>query len=115
MKLIIAVLPVPAFESVHRALRTLGIPGMTVCPVYADGSAPRYELYRGVLHRVDLQPAVRVDLVASDEDAADVVRVIGVAGRVPGSPGRLPAGAVWVVPVERLVRVRTQERGEAAL
>jgi len=45
----------------------------------------------------------------------DVVRVISVAGRVPGSPGRLPAGTVWVVPVERLVRVRTQERGEAAL
>jgi nitrogen regulatory protein P-II 1 len=118
VKLITAVLPVSGFESVQQALRTLGIPGMTVCPVFADSSTPRYELYRGVLHQVDLQPAVRVDVLAADEDAADVVRVISVAGRgaaTEGVAGRRLRAAIWVVPVDQVVRVRTSERGEAAI
>ncbi|MEY9966519.1 nitrogen regulatory protein P-II 1 [Streptacidiphilus sp. MAP12-16] len=109
MKLITAVLPIAGFEQVREALRTLGIPGVTVSSVFARVSrTPRFEVYRGVRRQVELHPAVRMDIVASDADAADVVQVITVAG---GGRG----GSVWVQPVEQLVRIRTRERGEAAL
>ncbi|MEZ0067741.1 nitrogen regulatory protein P-II 1 [Streptacidiphilus sp. MAP12-20] len=107
MKLISAVLPVAGFEQVHEALRTLGIPGVTVTSVFARGlRRAGYEVYRGARRRVELHPAVRLDVVTADRDAADVVQVIAVAGVV---------GRVWVTPVEQVVRIRTRERGEAAL
>jgi nitrogen regulatory protein P-II 1 len=109
LKLVTAVLPVAGFEQVHEALRTLGIPGVTVSTVFAKGvQPPRYEVYRGVRRLVELRPAVRMDLVVADSDAADVVRVVLVAGAGHG-------GSVWVQPVEQVVRIRTRERGEAAL
>jgi nitrogen regulatory protein P-II 1 len=47
LKLITAVLPTVGFEQVHEALRTLGIPGVTVSTVFAQGvRPPRYEVYR---------------------------------------------------------------------
>jgi nitrogen regulatory protein P-II 1 len=49
-----------------------------------------------------------MDIVTTDLDAVDVVQVITVAGAGTG-------GTVWVQPVETLVRIRTKERGEAAL
>ena len=109
MRLITAVLPTAGFERVHEALRTLGIPGMTVSTVFAQGvRPPQYEVYRGVRRRIDFLPAVRVDIVAAESDAEDVVHVIAVAAAGVG-------GAVWVQPVERVVRIRTGERGESAL
>ncbi|WP_034087715.1 P-II family nitrogen regulator [Streptacidiphilus albus] len=106
MRLVTAVLPTAGFEQVREALRTLGIPGVTVSTVYAQGVLPpRYEVYRGVRWRVDLLPAVRMDIVAADADADDIVRVIAVAG----------GGSVWVQRVEEVVRIRTGERGGAAL
>ncbi|MEY9873947.1 nitrogen regulatory protein P-II 1 [Streptacidiphilus sp. MAP12-33] len=107
MKLITAVLPASGFERVHEALRTLGIPGVTVTTVFARGVGRVHdEVYRGTRRRVELQPAIRLDLLAADADAADVVHVIAVAGVL---------GTVWVTPVERAVRIRTREWGEAAL
>jgi nitrogen regulatory protein P-II 1 len=109
VRLITAVLPPAGFERVREALRTLGIPGMTVSTVLATGvHPPRYEVYRGVRRRTDLLPAVRVDIVAAESDADDVVHVITVAAAGTG-------GAVWVQPVHRMVRIRTGARGEAAL
>ena len=107
MRLVTAVLPTAGFEQVREALRTLGIPGVTVSTVYAQGVLPpRYEVYRGVRWRVDLLPAVRMDIVAADADTDDIVRVIAVAGG---------GGSVWVQRVEEVVRIRTGERGGAAL
>ncbi|RAG82237.1 P-II family nitrogen regulator [Streptacidiphilus pinicola] len=107
MKLITAVLPASGFERVHEALRTLGIPGVTVTTVFARGVGRIHdEVYRGARRRVELQPAVRLDLVVADGDAADVIHVIAVAG---------VRGTVWITPVERVVRIRTREWGEAAL
>jgi nitrogen regulatory protein PII len=101
VKLITAVLPASDLERVHEALRTLGIPGLTVTMVFARGAGrPHEEVYRGARRRVDLQPAVRLDLLAADGDAADIVHVIAVAGVL---------GTVWVTPVERVVRIRTRE------
>lgn len=110
MKLITAVLPTDGFEQVHRALRTIGIPGVTVSTVFArDASTPRYEVYRGMRRMVELHAAVRMDIVTTDFDAVDVVQVIVACG------GGRAGGTVWVQPVEQLVRIRTGERGEGAL
>ena len=82
---------------------------MTVSTVFAQGlRPPRFEVYRGVRRQVEFLPAVRMDIVAADSDAEDVVHVITVAAAGAG-------GSVWVQPVDQVVRIRTRERGEAAL
>jgi nitrogen regulatory protein P-II 1 len=56
-------------------------------------------------------PKIRVEIVVDDPEADEVVEVIVRAA----STGRIGDGKVWVVPVERVVRVRTGDRDEAAL
>jgi nitrogen regulatory protein P-II 1 len=65
------------------------------------------EVYRGSEYVVEFVPKARIDLVVSDEDAADVVDVIAHAA----ATGQIGDGKIWVTPVVHLVRVRTGERG----
>jgi nitrogen regulatory protein P-II 1 len=69
------------------------------------------EVYRGAEYDIALVPKIRVEIVVDDPEADEVVEVIVRAA----STGRIGDGKVWVVPVERVVRVRTGDRDEAAL
>ncbi len=60
---------------------------------------------------MDFVPKVRIEVVTTDEDVERVVTVIADAART----GQIGDGKIWVVPVERLVRVRTGERDADAL
>jgi nitrogen regulatory protein P-II 1 len=57
-----------------------------------------------------MSPRVRLDIVAHDEDAADLVRII-----LRVTAGEAGDGRVWVTPVESIVGVGTGERGVDAL
>ena len=69
------------------------------------------EVYRGAEYVMDFVPKLRLEVLASDEDAEDVVRTITSTART----GRIGDGKVWVVPVDTVVRVRTGERDEDAI
>jgi nitrogen regulatory protein P-II 1 len=69
------------------------------------------EVYRGAEYDIALVPKIRVEIVVDDPEADEVVEVIVRAA----STGKIGDGKVWVVPVERVVRVRTGDRDEAAL
>jgi nitrogen regulatory protein P-II 1 len=109
MKLVSAVITPHRFAPVQQALRTFGVQGLTVSEVLEQETG-RPEVYRGRRFLVDLQPHVRLDIVAHDSDAADLVHIIV---RVAGGPEN--GGRVWTTPVESLVRVRTGHRGIDAL
>lgn len=112
MKLVTAVIRPHSLADVRDALTALGVQGMTISEVVGHGRQRGHsEVYRGAEYVVDVVPKVRLEVLATDEDVDEIVdAVIGAA-----QSGRIGDGKVWVVPVERLVRVRTGEQGDVAI
>ena len=112
MKLVTVVIKPFKLDDVKEALQTFGISGLTVSEVSGYGRQGGHtEVYRGAEYTVDLIPKLRIEVVVDDEDAADVVNLIVKSA----ATGKIGDGKVWTVPVDELVRVRTGERGSAAL
>jgi nitrogen regulatory protein P-II 1 len=112
VKLVTAVVKPHKWEDVRSALEMAGVSGMTVSEVSGYGRQKGHtEVYRGAEYDIALVPKIRVEIVVDDPEADEVVEVIVRAA----STGRIGDGKVWVVPVERVVRVRTGDRDEAAL
>ncbi|AVM00371.1 transcriptional regulator [Gordonia iterans] len=112
MKLITAIIKPFTLEDVKTALEQLGIVGMTVSEVQGYGRQKGHtEVYRGAEYAVDFVPKVRVEVVVDDEDVDQVTDAIVEAART----GKIGDGKVWVSPVEKVIRVRTGERGSEAL
>lgn len=112
MKLITVVLRPVQFDALKHALALFGVRGMTVAQVYYTGDhTERVEMYRGQRFASDLEPRLRIEVLAADDEAPDLVRVIT---RVMASGGPTAAPA-WITPVDRVARVRTGEYGPDAL
>jgi len=112
MKLIIAVIKPFKLEEVKEALAAIGIEGMTVTEVKGFGRQKGHtEIYRGSEYTVDFLPKVKIEIVVSDELKAKTVDAIVKAAKT----GKIGDGKVFVVPIEDAVRIRTDERGEAAV
>lgn len=112
MKLVTAVVKPHAVADIREALSALGIEGMTISEASGYGRQRGHsEVYRGAEYVVDFVPKLRLEVLARDEDAEDVVRTIVSSAR----SGRIGDGKVWVVPVDTIVRVRTGERDEDAV
>ena len=112
MKCIVAVLKPFKLDEVKEALKSLGIQGMTLTEAQGFGRQRGHtEVYRGAEYEVDFVPKLRVEILVNDSQVDEVVDAI-VANAATGSIGD---GKVWVLPVEAVVRVRTNERGDEAL
>ncbi len=112
MKLVTAIIKPFKLEDVKSALEAYGIHGLTISEASGYGRQRGHtEVYRGAEYTVDLVPKVRVEVLVDDDDAAAVVEVVTKSAQT----GRIGDGKVWTVPVETVVRVRTGERGPAAL
>jgi nitrogen regulatory protein P-II 1 len=111
-KLVTAIIKPFKLDDVKTALSTLGVQGMTVSEVSGFGRQKGHtEVYRGAEYTVDMVPKVRVEVLADDVQAADIVASIVEAAHT----GKIGDGKVWVTPVEQVVRVRTGERDADAL
>jgi len=112
MKLVTAIVKPFKLEDVKVALEGRGIHGMTVSEASGFGRQRGHtEVYRGAEYTVDLVPKVRIEVLVDDEDAEGVVDAIVAAAQ----SGRIGDGKVWVIPVDSVTRVRTCEKGSAAL
>jgi nitrogen regulatory protein P-II 1 len=112
MKMIVAILKPFKLDDAMQALTEIGVTGMTVSEVKGFGRQKGHtELYRGAEYVVDFLPKVRVDVACTDEMAEKVVKALADAAQT----GRIGDGKIFVSPVEEVVRIRTGERGEAAL
>jgi len=112
MKLITAIVKPFTLEDVKTGLEQAGILGMTVSEVQGYGRQKGHtEVYRGAEYSVDFVPKVRVEVLVDDSAVDKVVDVIVQAART----GKIGDGKVFVVPIEEAVRIRTEERGEAAV
>jgi nitrogen regulatory protein P-II 1 len=112
MKLVTAIIKPFKLEEVKEALAPLGIDGMTVTEVKGFGRQKGHtEVYRGSEYTVDFLPKVKVEIAIADALEDKVVAAIVQAART----GEIGDGKVFVAPLEAAVRIRTGERGEAAL
>jgi len=112
MKLIIAIIKPFKLEEVKTALAEIGVEGMTVTEVKGFGRQKGHtEIYRGSEYTVDFLPKVKVEIVVIDSIVPKVIEAIVKAAKT----GKIGDGKVFVVPVEETVRIRTDERGEAAV
>jgi nitrogen regulatory protein PII len=112
MKLIIAIIKPFKLEEVKDALSGIGIEGMTVTEVKGFGRQKGHtEIYRGSEYTVDFLPKVKLEIALGDELVAKTVETIVKAAKT----GKIGDGKVFVVPLEEVVRIRTDERGEAAI
>ena len=112
MKFIVAIIKPFKLEEVKEALSLLGIQGMTVTEVKGFGRQKGHtEIYRGSEYTVDFLPKVKIEVVVADDLVGRVVESIVKAAKT----GKIGDGKVFVVPLEEVVRIRTDEHGEAAL
>jgi nitrogen regulatory protein P-II 1 len=112
VRLVTAIIKPFLLTEVQEALKVAGVVGMTVSEAQGFGRQRGHtEVYRGAEYRVDFVPKARVEVVCEDDEVDHVVDAIEAAART----GKIGDGKIWVVPVEQLVRVRTGERGRAAL
>jgi nitrogen regulatory protein P-II 1 len=99
-------------DEVKEALQEVGLQGITVTEAKGFGRQKGHtELYRGAEYVVDFLPKVKLEVVVPDNQADRVVEAIAAAAQT----GRIGDGKIFVMPVERVVRIRTGELDEAAL
>jgi len=112
MKLITAIIKPAKVDDIKSALQANGIAGMTVSEASGFGRQKGHkEIYRGAEYTVDLIPKVRIEVLVDDVDKDRILDLIVATA----NSGFIGDGKVWVTPVETVVRVRTNERGEDAL
>ncbi|OMH40442.1 P-II family nitrogen regulator [Desulfurobacterium indicum] len=112
MKKIEAIIKPFKLEEVKDALTDIGVHGLTVTEVKGFGRQKGHtELYRGAEYVVDFIPKIKIEIVVSDDMAEKVIETIVNTART----GRIGDGKVFVIPVEEIVRIRTGEKGDAAV
>ena len=112
MKKIEAIIKPFKLDETKDALGELGISGMTVTEVKGFGRQKGHtEIYRGSEYTVDFLPKIKIELVIADARLDAAVAAIVKAAKT----GKIGDGKVFVSTVEEAVRIRTDEKGEAAV
>ncbi len=112
MKKIEAIIQPFKLEEVKEALKGIGIDGMTVTEVRGHGRQKGHrEIYRGQEYQVDLLPKVKIEMVVPEARADEVVRAVLASAHT----GKIGDGKIFVLEVAEAIRIRNQDRGEAAL
>ncbi len=112
MKQITAMIKPFKLDDVREALAEVGVQGMTVTEVKGFGRQKGHtEIYRGAEYAVDFLPKIKIDIVLADDLVERALEAVVQAAYT----GKVGDGKVFVLPVEQVVRIRTGERGEAAV
>jgi len=112
MKLLIAIIKPFKLEEVKDALTEIGVEGMTVTEVKGFGRQKGHtEVYRGSEYTVDFLPKVKLEVALADSVVGKAVDAIVKTA----STGKIGDGKIFVVPLDEVIRIRTDERGDVAL
>jgi len=112
MKMVAAVIKPFKLDDVREALSDIGVQGITVTEVKGFGRQKGHtELYRGAEYVVDFLPKVKIELAIPDELLDRVIEAIMNAAKT----GKIGDGKIFVYDVEDAVRIRNDDRGDAAL
>lgn len=112
MKKIQAIIKPFKLDDVKDALTEIGVKGMTISEVKGYGRQKGHtEIYRGAEYVVDFLPKVNIEIVVTADMVDQVVETI----RAAANTGKIGDGKIFVIPIERIVRVRTGEENHDAI
>jgi len=99
-------------DEIKKALHEIGVNGMTVTEVKGFGRQKGHiEFYRGAEYDINFVPKLKIEVVSPDEMADKIVSVIQEKAKT----GEIGDGKIFVYPIENIIRIRTGERGDAAI
>ena len=112
MKKVEAIIQPHKLDDVKEALIAIGIDGLTITEVRGHGRQKGHkEVYRGMEYEIDLLPKIKLETVITDDRLDEVTNAIATAAR----SGKIGDGKIFVYEVAEAIRIRNDDRGEAAL
>ena len=106
MKMVQAVIRPERLDAVKKALEEKGFIALTIIESKGRGEQKGNDLeYRGKKVEVDLIPKAKIEVVVKDEDVENIIAIVRGAGRT----GKFGDGKIFVLPVEMMAKVRTDE------
>ena len=112
MKLVIGIVRPERTNDVLEALFRAEVRGLSMSRVQGHGGEfERVETYRGTTVRMGLSEKVRFEIAVSDEFVEPTVQALCEGGRT----GEVGDGKIFVMPLERVVRIRTGETDDRAV
>ena len=112
MKKIEAIIQPHKMEDVKEALKAIGVDGMTITEVRGHGRQKGHkEVYRGMEYQVDLLPKIKIEMIVPDARLDEVTRTLAQAART----GKIGDGKIFVYEAVEAIRIRNDDRGDAAL
>jgi nitrogen regulatory protein P-II 1 len=112
MKLITAIIQPDKLEDVKDALFKADVTKMTVSTVRGCGQQAGYEeSYRGAVMNINLLPKVKIEIAVTDPFLDITVEAIIKGART----GKIGDGKIFIRSLEETIRIRTGEKGDAAI
>jgi nitrogen regulatory protein P-II 1 len=112
LKKIEAIIKPFKLEEVKEALTEAGIEGMTATEVKGFGRQKGHtEIYRGSEYTVDFLPKVKLEIVLPEASVQKAITAILKAAKT----GKIGDGKIFVLPLDEVIRIRTEDRGEKAV
>lgn len=112
MKLIIAYIQPERLNAVKQALYAQEVYKMSVSNALGCGQQKGYQhMYRGAIEEVTLLKKVRLAIGVNDEFVQKTIDAIIEGART----GDIGDGKIFVLPMDECIRIRTGERGPAAI
>jgi nitrogen regulatory protein P-II 1 len=107
-----AIIQPSRFDAVKEGLREIGVDGMTVSEVRGHGRQKGHtEVYRGREYTVDLLPKIKIEMVLPDSLVDAAIQTILKNAKT----GKIGDGKIFLSKVDEAIRIRNEERGDAAL
>ena len=112
MKKIEAIIRPHLLDAVRNALQEVGVAGMTIGEVQGYGRQKGHtETYRGTEYQIEFIPKIKVEVIVPEDIEDNVVEAITKTART----GKFGDGKIFITSLDDMIRIRTGERGEAAL
>jgi nitrogen regulatory protein P-II 1 len=112
VKLVVAIIRPERLNDVLAALYRAEVHGLSISRVEGHGGElPEVQTYRGTTVKMELSEKVRIEIGVSDHFVDPTVKAILEGART----GDVGDGKIFVMPIERVVRIRTGEEAEAAV
>lgn len=112
MKKIEAIVRPGKLEDIKEALNKYNVQGLTISQVMGCGHQKgRKEFYRGTEVTMNLLPKIKLEIIIKDESLEDVLDIITKEAKT----GEVGDGKIFIYNIENAIRIRTGEKGEAAI
>lgn len=112
MKKIEAIIRPEKLEAVRRALDKVGYAGVMISEIEGHGKQKGVvQQWRGEKYKVELLSKIKIEIVVKDNEADKIIKTIIDSART----GEIGDGKIFVSNIENAIRIRTSEKGEAAL